>query len=130
MTPAACIPPAFKRSRPEAGERVVAFEDARGKQPWELAEIAQATPPTRASGSYKGLLIQDREDRRAAAERGGYPEHPRTKPTFWQARDWAFKAGFRGVELYAAAAAAALLREEHGAGKVTTAMVRERITAP
>jgi hypothetical protein len=50
------------------GERVVPFDGPR-LAPWEQMEIMLTTPPTKASGWLKGLLMQERADRQRAYQR-------------------------------------------------------------
>lgn len=70
MSDTPCIPVRFNFRRDGAvayaGERVVSFEDARGKQPWEVEETRRETSVSRCPGFWKGLLMQEREDARQA----------------------------------------------------------------
>ena len=52
------------------GEAVVPFEEM-PRERWEQAEVRHATQPTRASGWFQGLLMQERRDRQQAQRKPG-----------------------------------------------------------
>lgn len=96
--------------------------------PFRTGRRAPSWAQPAPSGSAVGELIRERLDAEQLKAAGIRPPKRHTG-SFWEARDWAWRAGFRGVELYAAAAAALILRREHGEGQVTVEMVRARIGA-
>ena len=70
MSDTPCIPFRFDFRREGnlsyPGERVVPFEDTRGRQPWEIEEVRRQTPVSRCPGFWKGILMQERDDARRA----------------------------------------------------------------
>lgn len=107
---------------------MVAFEDMPASGA-ERNALLLRTPPTLSSGWYKGVLIQDREDRRKAREKRLAPRRlPLTsllREETLAAIEWARRVGFTDEEIPFAAPAAVLLRRVHGAGVVRASMVRE-----
>jgi hypothetical protein len=110
------------------GERVVAFEEM-SRSGSERNAALFSTPPTMASGSFKSLLIQDREDRRRAREHRNAPRRlPLTfllREETLKAIEWARDRKFTEEQIPYAAPAAVLLRRLHGEGKVTKRIVLE-----
>ena len=107
------------------GERVVAFEEMPRLGADRNQRILEA-PVTMASGSFKGALIQDREDRRKARRAGIDALEKQSKGGMRDAREWAALVGFTPQQQSFAATAAVMLRSSLGAGNVTKRMVFER----
>ncbi len=118
------------RNRPSGwrGERVVAFED-RARHTFERVEQMRATPVTMASGSLKGMLIQEREDFRKARERSNRAANDRSRASMAQAIKWAASVGFPSEQQSLAASAALTLRGALGPGRVTRRLVLDRCRA-
>ena len=110
------------------GERVVAFEEM-PRHGAERNRCFLETPVTMASGSFKSLLIQDREDRRKAQRLGIERLEGEAKAQSLDARSWAERVGFTPEQQPFAAVAAVILRDQFGAGNVTRQMVVDRCRA-
>lgn len=105
------------------GERVLAFEETRGKEPWEVEEMRRSTPVSRCPASWKGLLMQDREDVRRA--RNARPA-PKADSRVERARE--LVAGFVPAERVDVAAMCLIaLSEAHPGRRVKRSEVLERM---
>ena len=103
--------------------------DAKRKPLSERVGVMQATPVTMASGWWKGMLMQDREDERKVAAAATNDAVRRSKDAFTAAVEWAVSVGFTPDQQQLAASAALTLRSSVGAGNVTKQMVLDRCRA-
>jgi hypothetical protein len=127
---APCIRPGvdFRRNGGvDGGERVVPFQiGGRRLTQAERNDLMFSTPPIQHWKSVIGELVQERKDHTGDDEVGALGQ-PARSCTSREARNWAERVGFTGVEVLAAAEAAKVLRREHGAGNVSRAMVVDRM---